>query len=338
MTALRCSLIAAAAMLGCHRASAPFREGVYSLCSEVAGFSGETLELKDGTFRYWFHSDVGVDGEPTYPLTGAYSISSDRLILDHPGIHKRERTIAVVNGVDVLWREDGLDLWTREKRIHPYAVLIRLDGVTDGSNVGIGARPSLDGLLTQRMKDRLKQEHDKRFEDQPAEVRSLLRALTMDADPDLETYRREITRARSRIDPKLLSQLVALLHRDSPARIEAGQILEDLFLKTHLVEERPPFLESPDSRRRALETLIDALAAAQDRYALEECVLLFLSVSEVRKIALRIAGTDVRIVLEWREDGTKVMGSSGPSDVRWRSVLPKVIPACQQWMREQLPK
>jgi hypothetical protein len=54
-------------------------EGVYSMCDEVAGYSGEVVELKDGMFRYWFYSDVNNGQEPEYPLSGNYKVSGDTL-------------------------------------------------------------------------------------------------------------------------------------------------------------------------------------------------------------------------------------------------------------------
>ena len=51
-------------------------EGVYTMCRDVAGFSGETIELKGGKFRYWFYSDAGSPGGP-YPLTGTYRIAGN---------------------------------------------------------------------------------------------------------------------------------------------------------------------------------------------------------------------------------------------------------------------
>src|SRR5262245_19528277 len=108
-------------------------EGVYVMCKEVSGYSGETIELKDGRFRYWFYSDVVSGREPKYPLNGTYRVSGNTLILENDKISAPKRTIAVVNGVDVLWRKDGLELWEKDKRVHPYAVLIRIPTATDAS-------------------------------------------------------------------------------------------------------------------------------------------------------------------------------------------------------------
>jgi hypothetical protein len=219
------------------QADAKVPEGVYSMCEEVAGFSGEVLELKDGKFRYWFYSDVGTDKEPTYPLTGTYRISGTTLTLDNEQIYKRDRTFAVVNGVNVLWKSDGLKRWTDDKRIHPYAVLIHMPGKTDGSTVE--ARPSIKSLYTQEMIDREKKEYEERYQDRPEEVRVLLRARTRKGDPDMEAYRKEILRARAQLDPKLIVQLIGLLRHGCDDSIKAGSILTDLFQAGWLIQDPP---------------------------------------------------------------------------------------------------
>jgi hypothetical protein len=124
-------------VLGCQEKGS-IQEGVYTTCKEIAKYTNETVELKNGKFRYWFYSDVHTGTSIAYPLSGEYRISGSTLILDHPDIHDAKRTIAKIKGIDILWRRDGLDLWQKEGKSKPYAVLIRVDGVSD--------RPSKDQL------------------------------------------------------------------------------------------------------------------------------------------------------------------------------------------------
>ena len=49
---------------------------VFMLSAE-AGFEWQTLELKDGLFRYWFASDVVHEDAPEYPIEGTYHVSGD---------------------------------------------------------------------------------------------------------------------------------------------------------------------------------------------------------------------------------------------------------------------
>ena len=130
---MRRLLLALTLLNGCGEPFAPPVDGVYSLCEEVSGFSGEILELRNGTFRYWFYSDVVTGHEPTYPLTGSYGLSGSTLTLGHSDIYSNNRTLDVVNGVPVIWRNDGLAAWTKDRKIHAYAVLIKVDGVIEAS-------------------------------------------------------------------------------------------------------------------------------------------------------------------------------------------------------------
>jgi hypothetical protein len=328
----------AAAILLTAQEPAKLVEGVYSLCEEVSGYSGEVVELKDGKFRYWFYSDVSGGGEePKYPLTGDYRIAGDTLTLAHDQIRSKDRTIAVVNGADVLWRDDGLKLWKKEQRIHPYAILIRMPGLKDGSKVH--DRPRLEILYTKEMKEREKKEYEERYHDAPAEARLLLRARSREGDPQMQEYKKEIAAAREQPDPKLVAQLIGLLHRDSPAAIEAHSILEDLYQESFLIRPEPPFLKNPAAKEKALGTLIDALSSAKDRYALQETLMLFLRVTGTAKIDLEVPETGHRIKLATLPSGGSY-GSEGTAadDVSWLKSMSKLIPACQKWMREQIQK
>lgn len=188
------------------------------------------------------------------------------------------------------------------------------------------------------MKKRDRKEYEGRYNDQPEEIRILLRARSLQGDSNMEVYRREIAQARTQPDPKLLAQIAALLGRESKKRIPAMMLLEDLFTKTFMLPE-PPFLKDPPEKKKALESLISSLSAAKDRWAVETLVLTFLKASGVGKIDLDVAHGQVRLRLEARADGAKVCASSGPADdVDWLKVLPTVVPACRKWMAEQLPK
>jgi hypothetical protein len=99
-------------------------------------------------------------------------------------------------------------------------------------------------------------------------------------------------------------------------------------------------LKEEGSRRKGLEALIDALSSAHDRGALEETLMVFLRASGVGRIDLAVPGTGLQIVLEAGPNGGGRYASegTGPFDVDWRSIMSKLIPACQNWMRDQLQK
>jgi len=326
---MRDCLLLTAAVLLTSQAPAKLTEGVYSMCEEVAGYSGEVVELKDGKFRYWFTSDVSTGREPEYPLSGEYRVSGDTLTLVHDQIHRKDRTIAVVNGVDVLWRDDGLKLWKKEQRIHPYAILIRMPGKKDGSKVD--ARPSLEILYTQAMKDRENKEYEERFNDQPAEVRALLRADTLRSDPDRAAYRAALAKARETLEVNLVSQLIARMGRDTTAHVQASTILRDLYAE--------------GDKARTLPLLIDGLSAARDRYGVEDPLLLFLRITGVGEIDLTVPKAGVRIRLKTGPNGGYTSASEAldfrsdlPKTTRWTDELKEIVPAVQKWMRDRLAK
>jgi hypothetical protein len=321
--------------------------GVYQLGSEVSGFSGETLELNQGRFRYWFYSDVVMANQPSYPLSGNYIVFGNTLILLSSAVHDNTRTIATLNGVNVLWRGDGLRLWNKEKRVQPYAILIQNPLPVQGEEPP--APPSVDAIYTQEMRDADKKRFQERFSDQPVLVRSMLRARTANDDPDLFAYRRTIHETRLGIDPKLVKELVAFLGYNSGLGVDAERILNDIYCPTHLIPEEPSFRKSNEDFHRALDILIDSFSAARDRSGLEEALLVFLRASKIFKMSLEIPDGGVRIRVEATGDGVaeggSILGSENwgevskhPRDHNWTEKMSIIIPACQQWARDQTRK
>jgi hypothetical protein len=98
----------------------------YLTCREVSGYYSEHLELSGGTFRYWTYSDAG-DEAGRFPIRGTYTIQGNRLLLDHPYFQSGTgvRILDHVNGTPVLWRSDGWEAWSRNRKVHPYGVMIR---------------------------------------------------------------------------------------------------------------------------------------------------------------------------------------------------------------------
>jgi hypothetical protein len=330
-----------AVLAGCGGSVAP-PEGVYTMCRDVAGFSGETIELKGGKFRYWFYSDVQTGAEPAYPLSGSYRISGNALTLDHHQIHDPVRTFAVVNGIQVLWRKDGLEGWEKDQRIHPYAVLIRVEGTSGDPSPD--QRPALSTIKSANLQERDKKEYEERYKDQPPEVRPLLRARSQRPDPNLDGYKAELRKAQDFLSPSLIRQLVALIGWHSRELIPAKSILADLYGGGFLLKKDASFLNDPEKRRRALECLIEGIDAARDRYGVEEPLLVFLQATGTPGIKLTIpeAGVHIRLTVHpsgYSSDcGAIDVHASKPKTVQWTDEIPIIIPVVQKWMREQLAK
>ncbi|NCC94151.1 MAG: hypothetical protein EOM10_12855 [Opitutae bacterium] len=308
--------------------------GVYVMPKEVAGYSGEIFELQDGRFRYWFYSDVKIDEDVEYPLSGAYEVRGDTIRFLHDGIYRNERTLAVVQDQTVLWRDDGLRYWQSERRIHPFAVLVRASAPPLGDPWR--DRPSIKLLYDEQMVAREKREYEERFADQPEPVRTLLRDHSTRGDPDLRAYCRAVLSARRDPDPALIRQLVGLL--GGPHRIEASIILREIYWLGHIPDEDPAAMKSAAARRPAVEALIEAMDQARDPGAVDDCLILFLAAAQVPEIVLTVPETGERIWIE----GCSIRWQSSPEDRRprpSRSPEEKLrfrIAACQRWCRAAL--
>jgi hypothetical protein len=100
------------------------------------GYQSETLELRDGHFRYWFWTDAGAK-RGDLPLEGEYSIEGDTLTLHSDDILLgNQRIFQPLKGLDILWRPDALKLWRSEGRINTYGVLVRLPHPPDDLSNG----------------------------------------------------------------------------------------------------------------------------------------------------------------------------------------------------------
>ena len=309
-------------------------DGVYKMPVEVSGFSGETIELHDGRFRYWFYTDVGTDQEIQYPLTGIYEVHGDQIKLLHDDIYSNERTLATVQDQTVLWRDDGLRYWQSERRVAPFAVLVRVSDPPLGDPWR--NRPSIKLLYDEPMVAREKREYEERFADQPEPVRTLLRNYTTRGDPNMDVYRRAVLAARRELDPVLIEQLVGLL--GGPRGIEASLILREIYAREHVTDEEPSFLKTPADRRRAMDNLVRAMDKARDPGVVDDCLILFLAAAKIPKIVLTVPETGERIWIE----GCAIRWQSSPEDhLPRKSYSPEEklrfrIAACQQWCRKTL--
>jgi hypothetical protein len=95
-----------------------------------------------------------------------------------------------------------------------------------------------------------------------------------------------------------------------------------------------------------LGILVDSFSAAPDRAALEVALMVYLRASHVLKMDLEIPEGGVRVKLEATGGGSAGEGyrmgsesfgevSKHPRDHNWTEKMKIVIPACQQWAREQ---
>jgi hypothetical protein len=77
------------------------------MSSGWVGFMGAAIALTPDQYHYWFYSDVGGLEEPEYPITGTYTFSNGRLVLEE-GQHRLYATswVVVTNACrQCLWAE-----------------------------------------------------------------------------------------------------------------------------------------------------------------------------------------------------------------------------------------
>jgi hypothetical protein len=135
-------------------------EGVYATPDEISGFSGTTLELKDGGFRYWFHSDVGGLNEPEYPIIGKYEFQNGVVLLNSTQVNQSQWFIDVVHGTPVLWREDALKIWKRDRKIYDYGVLVWSENDIQDDDLNKLQRRSVRDLYSEEKKNEIKEWKD----------------------------------------------------------------------------------------------------------------------------------------------------------------------------------
>jgi hypothetical protein len=100
-------------------------DGVYMFCHDIQAWSGEVLELQKGRFRYWAWSDAMASDRPKYPLAGKFSIKRSRLTLKHKLVPNPVRVITQLNGVPVVWQNQGFKLWNEKHRMVSVFILVR---------------------------------------------------------------------------------------------------------------------------------------------------------------------------------------------------------------------
>jgi hypothetical protein len=315
---------------------------IYMTCREVRGFAGNRLALRWGRFWYSSYSDAGEDQE----FSGTYATNGNAMTFT-PELIKGAWVMDRMNGVPVLWRYDGWELWKKDSRIHPYGVLIRAHGLIPFVDP---PRPSIYSLYSPAMFVRERKEYEERFSEQPAQVRSLMRLATtkgtMPGAAELKNrdeYKVELLKARETISPDLIRPLIVLLgHEDTEVRFPAERILLEIYGLGRILKEEPPFMRSNAERDHALTLLVDALVLAKDRNTLIHTLGIFLRASGVGTMDVPIPEVGVRIRIEigssgWQDRSSNLERSAvQPEHWKWEKEMTMIVAACQKWMMEQV--
>jgi hypothetical protein len=97
-------------------------EGVYHLHN---GYQSETLELRNGRFRYWFWSDAG-GGNGRLPIEGTYSVDGATVTLNGHILLGNQRVFHTLKGLDALWQPDILEAWLTKGAFSSYGVIVKV--------------------------------------------------------------------------------------------------------------------------------------------------------------------------------------------------------------------
>jgi hypothetical protein len=322
----------------------------YMTCREIAPYFEETLELRWGRFKYWSSSDADDGRGPTYPLRGSYVTNGDTIALQCEGIPSdyASRTLDRINGVPVLWRKDGLAAWRNQREIFPYGVLIRTSisfipfMPAPRPTIRILGAPDSSGIHNSP-------EHE-RSATVVSEVELLLDLSRMGESDSSEEYlerrrryKLEIQKIRINLTPKIVSQLIGCMDAKNSRSAEADRALADLFLGFGKDQESRAG-DKEEDRARRLEMLIDSLAFARDRQALEKALITLLRFENIQTISLEIPRAGVRLRIEVYK-GILTMGSGNlegslkqPISPNWEAEISDITSACQDWLRQRIKK
>lgn len=304
---------------------------VYSTCVELSPYFSETAELTGNRFRYWRFSDlVSGAAPPSYPITGTIREQDKKLVFDHPGVAPPLRYAFVANGIRLLFTKKGWDAWTRELRADPYEVMICTNDVKGISRTDL---PSIDRIKTQDMLLGEQEEHEQRFKDAPAQLKSLLRAQTVrrGEDPSRTNYKRVLSEARAELSHDTVRGLVGLLGYESRNHVDAYLLLRRLYLRDELIQNAPLFDSSPSEKKRALFLLADSVDAARDGRAIECVVEIFSKAIQAKNVDINVPELGYRLQYDGSTMQSGVSNPVGPEGYRLETEMPRIRPRVRAW-------
>jgi len=97
-------------------------DGVYHLHN---GYQSETLELRNGRFRYWFWSDAG-GGNGRLPMEGTYSVDGTTVTLNGHILLGNQRVFHTLKGLDALWQPHALEAWLTKGSFSSYGIIVKV--------------------------------------------------------------------------------------------------------------------------------------------------------------------------------------------------------------------
>jgi len=290
------------------------------------------LELQGDRFFYWHFSDV-ISGQE-YPITGTYSLEEGQLELMNDELNDGEThwVVTTIKGVSGIWSKQELKKWQEGAYPVSAPILVKVakgpmggEGLNQEAFEFPSVTPLIDKEVAKKYWAEQKTKHEARYNNVPDPLRSLLRAGTDQTDGNMIGYRDLVKRQQSNPDPLLINQLISEIGKE--VSIVVGPMtLQDLYNVGPTFPTNPEFEKNQQTKRKALQILVDALSLAKNQKALEAALMVFLKASGVPSIDLT-GDNGIRVKLSWDKNRKTISSFKFDESIRDQ---------CQEWAQEQL--
>ena len=320
----------------------PQLDGVYTESRTFIDEEGEettgipydyvVLELQGDRFLYWHFSDrIGIR---EYPITGTYSLKEGQLELMSDELNDGETywVVTTIKGVSGIWPKKELKKWQEGAYPVMVPILVKVaqgpmgaEGLNQKNFLFPSITPLLDKEAARKYWAEQKAKHEARYNDVPDPLRNLLRTMTERTDGNMIGYRDLLERQQTNPDPLLVNQLISEIGKG--VSIVVGPLtLQDLYALNPIIPANPNLEKNQQTKRKALQILVDALSFAENQEALEAALMVFLKASGVTSIDLT-GDNGIRVKLSWNENRKTTRSFKFNESIRDQ---------CQEWAQEQL--
>ena len=311
-------------------------DGVYTESATMIDRQGEetqallwdhaVLEFQGDQFKYWHFSDR--ISSTKYPIIGKFTRDGDKVELISEKLSDSEKRYVAtsIKGVTGIWPEKELADWRAGKHPTWVPILVRVAEGPVGEKLDQSTfkfpsvTPLFDIAAAERYWTEEQKEHENRYMDLDEPLRTLLRERS--SRDDMSGYEAILAKHQKQMPPKLVKQLMA--ETGKGVSIVVGPLaLKDLYGCGYTFTSEPAFSKNDASKRAALQILVDAMPEANNGYALNAALHVFLQTTGLEEINLSC------------DDGTTVKRKRSDS-YSTHSFKPSVAEECSRWANERL--
>jgi hypothetical protein len=176
--------------------------------------------------------------------------------------------------------------------------------------------------------------YDRAIDAQPEPLHSFLNATRpVDSDPNMLACKNAVLKARDSFSPLLTRQMVALIGDEDVLGYTAKDLLEKIYAGDFLVDRSESWRIPDVELKRAMETLIDAMAEARTQEGLVTCLLIFVKATRTETAEVQVPSMNATVRVGFK-DGTTSYNYT-PSDA-WKGRMKEVTPLFQKYCRDRL--